>query len=836
MASSTQNDSIVGMSEARIKIVKLALGGDMNEDLHKILRNAPPAATVQHIQTSMLNAGLSGDTARIGLALTVADVVNDNVDLAEKILQNPKITSTRDIATNYGLSRIMSLAADGNAPIVQAVAAAAPPHPGPNIKAKAVALGFQRRMFAVEPTAVLQQMIASEDEDSNPSEQLPIHSSAAVRTEVAKFLARQPGFNIRTTSVIAALHQDEANIKDIDLQIRSDVTESLKLLQSVQALAPTPEAIKPLLDTGWTDATRLSSVPKKRFVTKMVPGLAESGASLAEAGMLASNIHDHAMRSRLRADHALVQIHQAVRGTGLKAVDGESNLSDRKLTFNQLASDATGGPIPIDLDTLFGDMDMCECEACLDVTSPTAYYVDLLQYLRNNDLDTGSTWSNTGQEGIVGTALEKLFLRRPDLQHLQLTCANANTALPMVDLANEVMEAFVIHASDFENSGEVVIEAWNIGRETTDELLASPSHTRKKAYCILKEAVYPLASLPYFQPLDASRLYLNYLGTSRFQLIDAFRLSQRQWAVRAALVTTPDKIAHYTQLRGQLQDRAAAAEFLGLSPDEYVIITRESLWPIGCSEFADDGTIIDVDTYRKDIGVQDPFKYWGYSSDAELLSMDETQKTGLSFVKAQFLVRSGLSFADTADLLRTKFVNPMMPIGKDKVLMESIRFSYRLLQHLTIGITSVSQRHKALAQFLFGTQAWVQSVLMLQIPPTGNSLVKPEVSTPTFTESEIISWVSKWFDCVGKLAVLEAGEGEMTCPNGTPDCICISFFPLSFLVLVFPPFPAFVSCPRCLKSHRCSSYNRPPTTSGGLPCLDTIFKSYEPDDATNYFR
>jgi hypothetical protein len=52
---------------------------------------------------------------------------------------------------------------------------------------------------------------------------------------------------------------------------------------------------------------------------------------------------------------------------------------------------------------------------------------------------------NTYDPTYTNTALDVLLKRRPDLQHLQLTCANANTLIAYLDLANEVMESFVVH-------------------------------------------------------------------------------------------------------------------------------------------------------------------------------------------------------------------------------------------------------------------------------------------------------------------------------------------------------------------------------------------------------
>ena len=759
MSSSAKDGSPPILSGSRFKIIEHALGSPTG-DTFKNIPESPPHSAFINLEASLLSAGRIKDAERVKLANVVADAVHDHVDLAATILDDPGVTSTRNVALRYGVNRVMNRASKAKKSDAKVLAASIQPAPAEDETAKTMALGFRQRLFEIEPTAVLQQMLSIDDGGKDPVDDLPIHASTDVRKEVAKFLDRHPTFDIRNTSILAPLERDQANLKTLSTDIRAAVTDSLKLLQRVQALTPAPEAVKPLLEQGLTSAMRVSSTSKKQFVAKVAPHIVASGAPAARADSLASRIHDHAMTSRLRTDNALIQINQMVKGTSLVAIDGNSSLSDRRLMANTSVSTAIGSPESINLTALFGDVDMCECEACLDVTSPTAYYVDLLQYLRNNDLDYGSKWDNTGKEGIAGTALEKFFQRRPDLQHLQLTCANANTVLPMIDLGNEVMEAFIIHAGAFASSGTTTIETWNIDSETSEELLASSSHTRKKAYCILKESVYPISSLPYFQPLDACRLYLNYLGSSRFELIDTLRLARSQWPIRSSLITTSGKVALYNALRAQVQDRAVAAEYLGLSPDEYVIITRESLWSIGCSEFADNGVVIDVEDYRKDIGVLPSFAYWGYHDETELLSMNTAQKTGLAFVKAQFLVRSGLSYSETSDLLRTKFVNPMMATGKNKVLLDSIRFSYRFLQYITVGTVEESQKKQLLAEFLSSTQPWVHYILLQQIPPTGNPLVAPDEGLPTFTQAEIKAWVTDCFDCLGKLVVLEAGEGK----------------------------------------------------------------------------
>ena len=68
-----------------------------------------------------------------------------------------------------------------------------------------------------------------------------------------------------------------------------------------------------------------------------------------------------------------------------------------------------------------------------------------------------------------------------------------------------------------------------------------------------------------------------------------------------------------------------------------------------------------------------------------MLSLDEAPDTGqkgLTFVKKQFLPRTGIQYVDLVELLKTRFINPNFPQGKALTLLESIRFSYRFLQTL----------------------------------------------------------------------------------------------------------------------------------------------------------
>src|SRR5262249_49195038 len=244
---------------------------------------------------------------------------------------------------------------------------------------------------------------------------------------------------------------------------------------------------------------------------------------------------------------------------------------------DRLQSVADKHGVPLNLESLFGSIDYCECDDCLSVYSPAAYFVDILQYLRNNNLDPSKISSDP--KDISNTPLEKLFRRRPDLGCLELTCENTFTVLPYIDLANEVMESFIVHLDkyhvDTHDPKQATLAVFNVTDETSSELLSQPQHVNYEAYCLLKSAVYPF-SLPYHQPVDVIRIWLKYFGTSRCELLDTFRTSTEACDT---VTLTPARLDELKKLHGAIYDRAVDAEFLSITQEEYIILTHEAFWP-----------------------------------------------------------------------------------------------------------------------------------------------------------------------------------------------------------------------------------------------------------------
>jgi hypothetical protein len=112
----------------------------------------------------------------------------------------------------------------------------------------------------------------------------------SIKAGLATFLANQPDFNIRITSVLTAMKNPDA-FDGISKDIVPKVTENLKTLQRIQALTPTPEAIPVLIEAGFRSAYQVSSVPKKRFINDFTEKL---GADKA------AQIHTHAINSCIK--------------------------------------------------------------------------------------------------------------------------------------------------------------------------------------------------------------------------------------------------------------------------------------------------------------------------------------------------------------------------------------------------------------------------------------------------------------------------------------------------------------------------------------------------------
>ena len=675
------------------------------------------------------------EVERLRCLYSIGILANDDKTLVKALAADSSVSTLRDVALFYSTARLASLYDSGQDKGLERLASE------PNSKSKitlpVVVTQFYRKLFWKEPSAVIQYMIQANE--------LPLTTENA-RDGVLRFFRNKPDFNIRQTSVLTAL-QDKKALAGVPHEHVVHVTAQLKTLQLTQALTHDPQALPALLKKGMTSCLKVASMPESIFVRRM-------GGDIDHTTAL--SIHSHAVTVNMRNNRVLTNAYQTVKGTGLAVIDGPEKRQVRATRLVQ----ATGTILPqVDLEALFGSLDFCACDDCTSVFSPSAYYVELLQFLRNNDLDpnpgpSGSSYQ-TGTIGTLGTLLDNLFARRPDLGELELSCVNTNTIIPYIDLANEVMESYVVYLLN-QGPADTSIAVFNVLNETSAELIAAPQHTNYEAYCILNSAVYPPQSLPYSQPIDSMRINLNYLGTSRYQLMTAFQ--EPYTPPTTASDGTTISQANQLELgiiHQMVLTRAADAEFLSIIQGEYIILCGEAFWPLEYFNITQN-QVYTPEQYRTNIGFKEPNEYWGLSL-TDMTSEDETLQTGLMFVEAQLLRRSGLAYADLVSVLQTTFINPNYPQGKPLAILESIQFSYRFLQRLVdTTATTKKKRFAKLIKFLLLTEIILPDPAKSSCSCQGGS----HVSTCSDV-SQMCCWVYQWFDKIGHLIVLESGEGPL---------------------------------------------------------------------------
>jgi hypothetical protein len=180
------------------------------------------------------------------------------------------------------------------------------------------------------------------------------------------------------------------------------------------------------------------------------------------------------------------------------------------------------------------------------VTSPTTFtYVNPATGLANS--------GGGNAVGVPGADAPVLTGRRPDLAALPLTCENTNTAMPYIDLVNEIFEYYIAR------NGLDAGAAYDTGSATTADLMAEPQHILPDVYTTLKKAVYPL-NLPFDLWIETIRGFLAYFN-SRFpwaQVLDTFRPADN-----LDLFTDAKAFPYY---RAQI-----LAESFGISPSEYAL-------------------------------------------------------------------------------------------------------------------------------------------------------------------------------------------------------------------------------------------------------------------------
>ncbi|OUS97443.1 neuraminidase-like domain-containing protein [Rhodococcus sp. NCIMB 12038] len=438
------------------------------------------------------------------------------------------------------------------------------------------------------PTQVVAEMIRAEA--------VPLPGNGAVRDDVYQFLDEHRGlFEL-------GIHPVEAYAQAHDLALSADTLAAVTALQRVYQISPSNQVMTALLDDNIDSAYAATQYDERQFVARF--GEKMGGKQVARvAHAKAQQVH-HATLSVTTSFlwDKTVPTPYVLGGQPTISADGDGSR-------RAIAAEVTSGASAT-LETLFGEMDFCACEHCRSVLSPAAYLVDLLQFV---DL---RRFNANGVELPASYDLENpadvLLKRRPDLQHLLLTCENTNVALPYIDLVNEILEHAVVN--DIALAG---FEGFNVDEDvTTTDLLANPQFVNRTAYQQLLGEIFPI-ELPFHQPLAALRTHFERFDVPLHQAMERLRHHEG--------LATPggSPSTDYAW-------RDICLERLGLSRQTYNVLTDST--PSLAMFFGESPTASDDDVIDR----------W---SNARQLSR------GL-----------GLTYEEVLDLARTRFINPRVDL------------------------------------------------------------------------------------------------------------------------------------------------------------------------------
>jgi hypothetical protein len=510
----------------------------------------------------------------------------NNLKLAQKLQADigtiaslPKLADLDYHKQQTWVNVLTTLAGSGGDP---ALAALIPPrYTGAATKDRLTAYaGDMARLVLLSfPTQCVARMFEAGDLAMTPA--VPV--TQAVRTKVANFLrsAGTLGFQLGRTPLNAFLRNHDGTLPALD----DPSVQSLKILHRLYQVTPSTESLQAALQLGFKSASDIASHSKADFMAKYAHAFPSGEAELVygQAQMISAvTFNIFSMAKGLDTSAPLY---------ALSPANG-----DRQNAKNALVQRFPS------MQNLFGNLDFCQCEDCRSVLSPAAYFVDLLDMLGQQSAPNAA--NNTPLDVLIGK--NGFSGRRPDLGALPLTCANTNTAMPYIDLVNEIFEYYIAHNNTLDAGA-----AYDTGSAITADLTAEPQHIAQDVYTNkLSKAVYPL-SLPFDLWIETVRGFLNYFKISLAQVLETFRRADH-----LELFTDGHSYPYY---RAQI-----LAEALGISPEEYSVFTA-------------------TDTTKW-------FSLYGYANEAAAVNDLKSAKT--------LSQKLGVTYQEITDLVKTGFLNP----------------------------------------------------------------------------------------------------------------------------------------------------------------------------------
>jgi hypothetical protein len=499
------------------------------------IAGAPRALQEQVLNTFRLTTASVPDTwkqlqaksdpkqiAAVQLALQLGAVVRNHRPLVDKLsalVSSGQVKSLRDL-THFTRYDWQGMLAGAELP---------PDVPGssPVEKQWNFAVTLERTVEDADPTGTLAARLASTLSSGSrtapaPAGQVQLFAGgvgAAETKDLVQFFANSPDFVLDRSDVDKYLAQNPGAVSGV-----ADVAglpAALKTWQRVAKITPRVSEMQALVAAGYGSALSVVRAGKAGFAAAMTGTLDALRADIVFGN--ASQAAATALMLHTQFDPKL----NTPNFVGLEAYDPNVVAP---------AIDSSGLP---SYTTLFGSVDFCACDDCRSVGSPAAYLVDLLHH-------------------VLGSGFAQLDTMRPDIKLIQLSCVNANTPLPYIDLVNELLENAV--ASPPPPAAPPPPPApppavWPNTGWTADELLASPEYVNDNAYGVLAAATFPW-TLPFDRAAEEANVYLKHLGEARVDLMETFA-SPTSSAVATAGARLDMSVTDWDIVTGALADQPA---------------------------------------------------------------------------------------------------------------------------------------------------------------------------------------------------------------------------------------------------------------------------------------
>jgi hypothetical protein len=273
------------------------------------------------------------------------------------------------------------------------------------------------------------------------------------------------------------------------------------------------------------------------------------------------------------------------------------------------------------------------------------------------------------------TLASALAGRRGPLGNLAASCANLETPLPRIDIANECLEYMAsqviaqttpVHGTVYDTSPDAFAGHVLCRDEPCPEDAKPGCHDPANLFAALPEystpavpvaadsAVEPLVwntlksdfsscRLPYAQALDVSRSYLRHFGSCRFEEMRTFRKCITEFVLDPANEPTgfADQLWRYP-VRVDI-----AREYLGISPEEYALLFAGASVP-PCGQPIDR----DAPALPAALAEGGPWQLYGFAAPGD----DNNSWIRIVVQLPEFLARTCLTYCEFYELWQAGYV------------------------------------------------------------------------------------------------------------------------------------------------------------------------------------